>query len=78
MYDHKDTSNTQYCLACIFSGAIAFSGAHFGAGNGPIYLDNVDCSGSENNLTNCDYTYNVICANDHSQDAGVRCQGKLG
>ena len=61
-----------------FSGAIAFSGAHFGAGNGPIYLDNVGCSGSENNLTNCFYSSNVTCANGHSQDAGVRCQGKLG
>ena len=61
-----------------FSGAIAFSGTQFGAGNGTIYLDNVGCSGSENNLTSCFYVYNVTCANDHSQDAGVRCQGKLG
>ena len=56
-------------------GAVAFSSAHFGAGIGPIHLDNVDCSGSESNLTDCSHSFNVTCSNDHSQDAGVRCQG---
>ena len=55
--------------------AVAFSSAHFGAGTGPIYLDNVHCSGSENNLTECLHSSNVTCTSGHSEDAGVRCQG---
>ena len=56
--------------------AVAFTNAHFGAGVGPIYLDNVDCSGSESNLTDCFRSFIVSCYS-HSEDAGVRCQGKL-
>ena len=57
--------------------AIAFSNAHFGAGTGPIYLDNVDCSGSESNLIDCQHSPSVYCRYGHNEDAGVRCQGKF-
>ena len=56
--------------------AIAYSSAHLGAGVGPIYLDNVDCEGSESNLTNCSYSSFFSCYNGHLEDAGVRCQGR--
>ena len=55
--------------------AVAFGSAHFGAGAGTIYLDNVGCTGSENNLTDCPRSSSVYCAGGHSEDAGVRCQG---
>ena len=55
--------------------AVAFSSAHFGAGVGPIYLDNVYCDGSESNITSCFYHSIFSCYNGHSNDAGVRCQG---
>ena len=58
--------------------AVAFTNAHFGAGVGPIHLDNVDCSVSESNLTECSRSFAVSCYNDHLEDAGVRCQGELG
>ena len=58
--------------------AVAFTNAHFGAGIGPIHLDNVDCSGSESNLTECSRSFAVSCYNDHLEDAGVRCQGEIG
>jgi len=57
--------------------AVAFTNAHFGAGIGPIHLDNVDCSGSESNLTECSRSFTVSCYSDHLEDAGVRCQGKF-
>ena len=65
------------CYSTIFSisGALAFRGAHFGTGAGPIHLDDVACSGSESNLTDCSHSLTVTCTNGHSQDAGVRCQG---
>ena len=56
--------------------AVAFSGAHLGAGVGPIHLDNVDCEGNESNLTNCSHSSFFSCYNGHSEDAGVRCQGR--
>ena len=59
------------------TGAVAFSNAHFGAGVGPIYLDNVHCSGSESNLTDCSRSFTVSCNRGHHKDAGVRCQGRI-
>ena len=58
------------------TGAVAFSNAHFGGGAGLIHLDDVGCSGSENHLINCSHTSNPLCYSGHSEDAGVRCQGR--
>ena len=44
----------------------------FGSGDSrPIILDNVRCSGSEENILNCSYDSVSNC--DHSEDAGVIC-----
>ena len=61
----------------ISTASVAFSNAHFGAGAGPIYLANIGCSGSESNLTDCSHNFTVSCNNGHSEDAGVRCQGRF-
>jgi len=55
--------------------AVAFSNAHFGAGTGAIYLDDVGCTGSETRLIDCSRSSTVYCYYGHSEDAGVRCQG---
>ena len=60
-----------------FTGAVAFREAAFGSGTGPILLDDVSCIGTETEL--------LACSNDefgafdclHSEDAGVRCQGRV-
>ena len=57
------------------SDAVAFSGARFGVGTGAIHLDDVGCTGSETNLTDCPRSPSVYCRYGHSEDAGVRCQG---
>ena len=47
--------------------------ARFGAGQGPIYLDDVRCSGHESSLQHCS-TLGVGVHNcAHSDDAGVAC-----
>ena len=57
--------------------SVPLGGAYFGMGTGDILLDNVRCSGRESSLLECNA--NPIgqpdgsC--DHSEDAGVRCQG---
>ena len=52
-------------------GAVAYTGAQFGQGTGPIHLDDVGCSGSETVLLQCSYSATSNCA--HSEDAGVLC-----
>ena len=47
--------------------------SYFGAGSGPIYMDNVVCDGDESFLTDCTHVSLHNC--DHSEDAGVRCEG---
>ena len=60
-----------------FPDAVAFGSAHFGAGVGAIFLDNVGCSDSEGNLLDCSRSWAVNCYRGHREDAGVRCQGRL-
>ena len=67
-------------LKCVFlvpTDAVAFTSAHFGSGTGTIYFDEVSCTGNEANLTDCSRSSTVSCTSGHSEDAGVRCQGKL-
>ena len=58
-----------------FTDATAYSSARFGQGTGPIHLDNVACTGTEDALVHCAY---VSDSSDcfHFEDAGVLCQGK--
>ena len=56
---------------CSVADAQAFSNAFYGRGSGPLYLDNVQCSGSEVDLFNCPGDTSPSCT--HADDAGVRC-----
>ena len=58
---------------CNLIGAVAHSSATFGQGIGEIYLDNVQCTGSESSLLACSYVSIDNCF--HSEDAGVQCNG---
>uniref|UniRef100_A0A3Q3CPF4 SRCR domain-containing protein n=1 Tax=Haplochromis burtoni TaxID=8153 RepID=A0A3Q3CPF4_HAPBU len=49
--------------------------AHFGAGTGQIWLDNVTCSGNENSLTECQHSAFGSKKCGHDKDAGVICSG---
>ena len=59
----------------MYAGGTAYSNAYFGAGSGPIFLDDVQCSSSSSQLLECPsspiLSHNCL----HSADAGVGCQG---
>ena len=59
----------------MYIGATSYSNAHFGAGSGPISLDDVQCTSSSDQLLECPsrpiLSHNCL----HSADAGVGCEG---
>ena len=57
-------------LLCLI-GAQSFSNAFYGQGSGPIYLDSVQCSGSELDLFDCPGDNTPSCT--QADAAGVRC-----
>ena len=61
----------------IFVGGIAYSNAHFGAGTGCIFLDDVQCSSSSSQLLECSSSPILTHNCQHSEDAGVGCEGML-
>ena len=58
-------------------GSRAFRNAFFGAGTGPIFLDDVQCSSTSSQLLECSsnpiLTHNCL----HNADAGVGCEGNF-
>ena len=55
-------------------GAQAYSYAYFGRGTGPILISYLRCTGLETHLVNCSHS-TPYCS--HSEDAGVRCLGRV-
>ena len=54
-----------------------YPNAQYGQGNGPIWLNSLNCTGTESNLLQCPRTYDIGnpygCS--HSKDVGVVCPG---
>ena len=63
-------------FTCV-TGGIRYSNAYFGAGTGPIYLDDVACSLTDNQLLECSSRPLLTHDCDHRDDAGVGCEGKF-
>ena len=61
------------------SSGTPYSGAYFGRGPGPIWLDYVVCTGSESTLASCGHLgVGIIRSCSHYNDGGVRCYGTRG
>ena len=71
-WDSSDAQVVCNQLGYPSSGAVAVHNSYFGSGHGPIWLDHMNCSGSEFNIFHCQlikYPYNCT----HSKIAGVQC-----
>ncbi|KAJ8045815.1 Deleted in malignant brain tumors 1 protein [Holothuria leucospilota] len=72
-WDHNDA--IVVCKQLGYPGAInpVYHSTNYGEGEGPIFLDEVSCRGTEHYLANCNHNgwLNHNC--HHSEDAGVRC-----
>ncbi len=66
-----------YTSTSLLSGAIPVTRAAFGAGSGPIFLDNLLCAGREASLLDCLGATIGIQSCAHTQDAGVYCSRKF-
>ncbi|XP_019639388.1 PREDICTED: scavenger receptor cysteine-rich domain-containing group B protein-like [Branchiostoma belcheri] len=65
------------CRQLGYPGAVrSTSHASFGQGTGPIWLNNVGCSGSESRLQNCSHGGWGTRNCGHHEDAGVVCTGQ--
>ena len=57
-------------------GATAYGGSRYNPGSGPLHLDDVACSGFEQNINECsksNFGYVSINCRSHFEDASVFC-----
>ncbi|KAL4221647.1 Scavenger receptor Cys-rich [Mactra antiquata] len=75
-FDHNDAKVICRMIGHYYGSeyGVAYHGSQYGRGYGPILLDNVECNGYENDISQCisNGWYNHDC--DHSEDVGVNCR----
>ncbi|KAF4115456.1 galectin-3-binding protein A [Onychostoma macrolepis] len=63
------------CHQLGFPGAISVTpGGQYGEGSGPIWLDDMNCKGSESSLSECCFKGWGVTDCSHKEDAGVVCE----
>ncbi|XP_058626312.1 galectin-3-binding protein A-like [Onychostoma macrolepis] len=63
------------CRQLGFPGAISVTtGGRYGEGSGPIWLDDMNCKGSESSLSDCSFKGWGVTDCSHKEDAGVVCE----
>lgn len=63
------------CRQLNYVGVLSVSASLFGVGDGPIWLDDVDCSGSEDSILDCPHDGFGVHNCGHTEDIGIICGG---
>ena len=72
------TNNYSYIPGqCLPGSPLRGIDSSFGSSSGPITLDNVVCTGSEDNLLECSHNEILQGNCEHSEDVAVICNGKF-
>lgn len=50
-----------------------YSNAHYGEGIGPVWMDDLKCTGKESDLESCSFNGWGLANCEHGEDAGVNC-----
>ena len=56
-----------------YQGGVFYSNAYYGKGTGSIFLDNIQCNGTEDRLIDCSNSSIGSSSCDHSDDVSVVC-----
>ena len=72
-WDDRDATVT--CRQLGYARGTAKKQGSFGRGTGPIWLDNMGCSGDEERIQDCKHNGFNIQNCHHGEDAGVICHG---
>ena len=73
VYPHIFLHLKVVCRQLGLMGGKARTGAFFGQGTGPIWMNNVACKGTETRLESCPHRGWGRETYGHSEDAGVEC-----
>lgn len=65
------------CRQLGFADGRGVKGAQFGRGKGPVWLDNLRCTGNESRIEDCPHNSYAVQNCNHGEDAGVYCTGEL-
>ncbi|XP_064597469.1 scavenger receptor cysteine-rich type 1 protein M160-like [Liolophura sinensis] len=72
-----DTDATVFCRMLGYRTGRSAGSSVFGQGSGRIWLDEVGCRGTEDDITQCDHPNWGSHDCSHSEDVGIRCSGLI-
>ena len=65
---------SRYNISTVYFSTIAIAVFYaFGQGTGPVFLNNMRCTGAESSLLDCNYTWPDVHQCSHLADGGVVC-----
>ena len=64
-----------YAYSILLLGSQVLSGSLFGFVNAPLFIENLDCQGSEQHLLDCNDINLRRMSCSHDNDVSVRCTG---
>ena len=66
-----------FIIISIFVGGHAINGSRFGSGDIPIVIQDINCNGTENSLTDCSTISSTSSPCNDFTVAGIVCFGKV-